>query len=52
MGQGGYKNGYSVWLFNSSVNNGEGSLCEGRYDLSLPRMFEVLGERLVDINNL
>lgn len=52
VGQGGYKNGYCVWLFNSSVNKGEGSLCEGRYDLSLPRMFEVLGERLVDIENL
>ena len=46
VGQGGYKDGYCVWRFNSSVNNGDGSLGEGSYDLSLPCLFEKLGKRV------
>ena len=52
VGQGGCNDDYCVWLFNSSVNKGDGSLGDDYYDLSLPRLFEVLGERLLYIRNL
>ena len=50
VGRGGYDNGYCVWLFNSSVNNGDGSLGEGKYDMSFLHMLEDISIRVRDIN--
>lgn len=50
VGKGGYDNGYCVWLFNSSVNKGEGSLGDGRYDMTFVQMLEELSKRVRDIN--
>ena len=51
VGQGGHKDGYCVWRFNSLVNNGDGSMGDGAYDLSLPCLFEVLGQRVKSKEN-
>lgn len=40
---------YIVWLFNSSLNKGEGYLCDGSYDLSFTEMLEELKNRVVEI---
>lgn len=42
IGQGGYKNGYVVWMYNSSTN----SLFSGTYDLELDELFLVLGKTI------
>jgi hypothetical protein len=50
VGKGGYDNGYCVWLFNSSVNKGDGSLGDGVYDMTFVQMLEELSKRVRDIN--
>lgn len=42
VGQGGYKNGYVVWTYNSNTN----SLFSGTYDLELDELFLVLGKAI------
>ena len=42
VGQGGYKNGYVVWTYNSNTN----SLFSGTYDLELDELFLVLGNAI------
>lgn len=42
VGQGGYKNGYAVWLYNSSLN----SLNTGTYDMDLKDTLGEISERI------